>query len=174
MSNDSHNSEWRSADAWRGHSLCEQHTSHVTLLVESQWRTWLKAQVWRAQRTFHVSACIIFMHPCCVFDSPWLSVPLLAVHLLSYRLVHLPDLQLLLPRCGGQIPCALSLMRTLAPLPSTTLSQGMSPTTCTSQRPQNCTSRNPPARTGPWTRMTLSTMTTPSAWRSLHHCSPRS
>ena len=34
-----------------------------------------------------------------------------------------PGHQLLLPRCGGQIPCALLLMRTLAPLPSTTLSQ---------------------------------------------------
>ena len=31
------------------------------------------------------------------------------------------------PRCGGQIPCALSLMRTLALLPSTTLSQDVRP-----------------------------------------------
>ena len=31
-------------------------------------------------------------------------------------------------------------------------------------------SRNPLARTGPWTRMTLNTMT---AWRSLHHSSPQ-
>ena len=54
------------------------------------------------------------------------------------------------------------------------LSQGMSPTTTTSRRPLNRTSRNPPARTGPWTRMTSSTMTTPSALRSLQHCSPRS
>ena len=36
----------------------------------------------------------------------------------------------------------------------------------------NYTSRNPRSRMGP--RMTSSTMTTPSAWRSLHHCSPRS
>ena len=63
------------------------------------------------------------MRSCCVFDSPrLLTIPLLAVHFLSYRLVHLPSLQLFLPRCGGQIPCALLLMRTLAPLPSTTLS----------------------------------------------------
>ena len=34
-----------------------------------------------------------------------------------------------LPRCGGQIPCALQLMRTLAPLPSTTVSQMASPKT---------------------------------------------
>ena len=83
----------------------------------------LKAQVWRAQRTFHVIACDIFMRSCCVFDSPRLSLPLLVVHFPSHRPLHLPGLQLLLPRCGVQIPCALSLMRTLAPLPSTTLSQ---------------------------------------------------
>ena len=66
-------------------------------------------------------------------------------------------------------------MWTLAPLPSTTSHRlwAQRPT-CTSQRPLNYTSRNPPARTGPWTRMTSSTMTTPSAERSLHHCSLRS
>ena len=63
------------------------------------------------------------MRSCCVFDSPRLSLPLLAVYLLSYCPVHLPSFQLLLQRCGGQIPCALPLMRTLAPLPSTTVSQ---------------------------------------------------
>ena len=77
------------------------------------------AQVWRAQRTFHVIACVIFMRSCCVFDSPRLSLPLLAVYLLSYRPVHPFGLQLLLPRCGGLIPIAHSLMRTLAPLRST-------------------------------------------------------
>ena len=75
------------------------------------------------QRTFHVIACVIFMCSCCVFDSPRLSLPLLAVYLLSYRPVHSPGSQLLLLRCGGQIPCALALWRTLAPLPSTTLTQ---------------------------------------------------
>ena len=94
-----------------------------------------------------------------------------ADHLLSYHPVLPPAHQLHLPRCGGQNPCALSLMRTLAPLPSTTLSQVMSPTTSTSRRLLNRTSRNPQARTGPRTRMT---MTSPSARRSLHHCSPRS
>ena len=139
----------------RGRKLVNStpHTSHF--FVELQRRTCLKAQVWRAQRTFHVIACVIFMRSCCVFDSPRLSLPLLAVYLLSHHSVHLPG-----------------LMITLAPLPSMTLSQVMSPTTTTSRRPLNCTSRNPPARTGP--RMTLSTMTSPSAWRSLHHCSPRS
>ena len=37
----------------------------------------------RAQRRFHVIACGIFMRSCCVFDSPRLSLPLLAVYLLS-------------------------------------------------------------------------------------------
>ena len=46
----------------------------------------LKAQVWRAQRTFHIISCVIFMRSCCVFDSPQLlHFPLLAVYLLSYR-----------------------------------------------------------------------------------------
>ena len=45
------------------------------------------------------------MRTCCVFDSPRLSLPLLAAHFRSYRLFHPPSLQLLLPRCGGQIPC---------------------------------------------------------------------
>ena len=64
------------------------------------------------------------MPSCCVFDSPRiLHFPLLAVYLLSYRPVFPPGHQLLLPRCAGQIPCAHLLMRTLAPLPSTTLSQ---------------------------------------------------
>ena len=53
-----------------------------------------------------------------------------------------------------------------------TLSQVMSPTTTTSRRLLNRTSRNPQARMGPW--MNSSTMTWPSASRSLHHCSPRS
>ena len=85
----------------------------------------IKSHVWRAQRTFHIISCVIFMRSCYVFDSPRLSLPHLAVHFLSYRLVHLPSLQFLLPRCGGQIPCALPLMRTLAPLPSTTLSHNL-------------------------------------------------
>ena len=113
------------------------------------------------------------MRSCCVFDSlRLLHFPFFAVHLLSYHPVFLPSHQLHLPRCGGQIPCALLLMRTLAPLPSTTLSHVMSPTTTTSRRLLNRTSRNPQAKMGP--SMTSSTMTSPSAWRSLHHCSPRS
>ena len=103
---------------------CERtpHTSHFLVDTNLMTRKFVaQAQVWRAQRTFHIISCAIFIRLCCVFDSPRLSLPLLAVHFLSYRLVHLPSLQLLLPRCGGQIPGALPLMRTLAHLPSTTL-----------------------------------------------------
>ena len=125
------------------------HTSHFLVGSHLMTRTCVaQAQVWRAQRTFHIISCVIFMRSCCVFDSPRLSLLLLAVRFLPYRLFHLPGLQLLLPRCGGQVPCAFPLMRTLALLPSTTLSQVMSPTTTTSRRPLNRTSRNPPARTG--------------------------
>ena len=48
---------------------------------------------------------------------------LLSRHLLSYHPVLPSARQLHLPGCGGQIPCALPPMRTLAPLPSTILSQ---------------------------------------------------
>ena len=145
------------------------HRSHFLVDSHLMPRTCV-AQVWRAQRTFHVISCVIFMRSCCAFDSlRRLRSPLFAVYLLSYRLVSPLGLQLLLPRCGGQIPCALLVMRTLAPLPSTTLSQVLSPTTTTSRRLLNRTSRNPLARTGPC--MIWSSMTTPSAWRSLHHCS---
>ena len=53
----------------------------------------------------------------------------------------------------------------------------MSPTSSTttrSQRPMKSSSRSPPATAGPQTCMTLRSMTTPSAERSLHHCSLRS
>ena len=80
-------------------------------------RHWLKFGVLRTSSQAS-SSCA---HVVCLIlrDSPLL---LLAVHLPSYRLFYSLGGQLLLPRCGGQIPCALSLMRTLAPLPSTTLS----------------------------------------------------
>ena len=149
--------------------VCEQHTSHVTF---SRWVTMTHVAQGSSLACAHHIPCVILMRSCCVFDSLRLSLPLLADHLLSYHPVLPPAHQLHLPRFG-QIPCALQLMGTLAPLPSTTLSQVMSPTTTTSRRPLNRTSRNPQARTGPWTRMTSSTMT-PPAWRSHHHCSPRS
>ena len=57
-------------------------------------------------------------------------------------------------------------MRTLASWSRTILSQVMSPTTPTSQRLLIYSSRSPKIC------MILNSMTTPSAWRSLHHCSP--
>ena len=103
--------------------VCEQHTSHVTffLLLQLMTRTRV-AQVVSLACAHHIP-CVILMRSCCVFDSlRLLHFPLFAVHLLSYHPVFPPNHQLHLPRCGGQIPCALSLMRTLALLPSTTLS----------------------------------------------------
>ena len=74
------------------------------------------AQVVSLACAHHVS-CVTLMRSCVCSDSrQLLNFPLLAVHLLSYH----PGHQLHLPWCGGQVPCALQLMRTLAPLPSTT------------------------------------------------------
>ena len=146
------------------------HTSHF--LVQLHAHAWLKAQVVCLSCAHHLS-WFILMRSCVCSDSlRLLHIPLFAHHFLSYHPVLPPAHQLHLPGCGGQISSALSLMRTLAPLPSTTLSQFMSPTTTTSRRRLNRTSRNPRSRMGP--RMTSSTMTSPSAERSLHHCSPRS
>ena len=125
---------------------CEHHTSHV---VFSHWFTrTCVAQVACLSCAHHVSSS-------CVWSDSLrlLHFPLFAYHLLSYHPVLPPARQLHLPGCGVQIPCALSLMKTLAPLPSTTLSQVMSETTTTSRRLLNRTSRNPWSRTGPWTRM---------------------
>ena len=47
-------------------------------------------------------------------------------------------------------------------------------TTTTSQRPLKSSSRSPPATRGPRTCMSRRSVTTPSAERSLHHCSLRS
>ena len=49
-----------------------------------------------------------------------------------------------------------------------------SSTTTTSQRPLTFSSRSPPATAGPRICMTRRSVTTPSAERSLHHCSLRS
>ena len=68
-------------------------------------------------------------------------------------------------------------MRCLTLWPTTALSQVMNPsssTTTTSQRPLKFSSRSPPATAGPQICMTWRSMTTPSAERSLHHCSLRS
>ena len=63
-----------------------------------------------------------------------------------------------------KIPCALPPMRTLAPWPRTSLPQGMSPTTTSSQWLVSNTPRSPWASSG--SLMTSTTMTSPSARRS--------
>ena len=46
-------------------------TSHFLVFSHLVTRTCVaQAQVWRAQRTFHIISCVIFMRSCCVFDSP--------------------------------------------------------------------------------------------------------
>ena len=63
------------------------------------------------------------------------------------------------------------------PLVNNTLSQVMSPTSSTistSQRPLQSSSRGNPATPSPRTCMTRRSVTTPSAERSLHHCSLKS
>ena len=101
--------------------MCEQHTSHVTFFSVLT----RVAQLASLACAHHIP-CVISMRSCCVFDSlQLLHFPLFAVCLLSYHPVFPPGHQLHLPRCGGEIPCALQLMRALAPLPSTTLSHSL-------------------------------------------------
>ena len=98
------------------------HTSHFLVFAHRMTRTRVAHVVSLA--CAHYIPCVVSMRACCVFDSlRLLHCPLFAVHLLSCRPVFPPSHQLHLPRCGGQIPCALQLMRTLALMPSTTLSK---------------------------------------------------
>ena len=95
--------------------VCEHHTSHF---VFSHWITrTCVAQVACLSCAHHVSSTCV-----CSDSLRLLHFLLSAHHLLSYHPALPPAHQLHLPGCGGQIPCAHSLMRTLAPLPSTTLS----------------------------------------------------
>ena len=127
---------------------------------------WLKNKVCRAPHF------IPSMRLCCLLlDSLRLSYSF-AFHLLSHLPFHSPD-HLHLP-CGGQEPCALLLMRSQALCPRTILSEVMSPTTSTSQRLLIYSSRSPPATAIPQICMIWNSMSAPSAWRSLYHCSPRS
>ena len=76
-----------------------------------------------SSRVFGVRTSRVMCHPHAIIQQSWsqrvvvttprlLHFLLFAVHLLSYHPVFPPALQLHLPRCGGQIPCALQLMRT--------------------------------------------------------------
>ena len=107
------------------------------------------------------------------------STPFCTRHSLSHLLLHPPELHLHLP-CGSvrrELPCALPRMRSLTLWSTTPLSQVMSRNSSmitTSQRPLKFSSRCPPATPSPRTCMTRRSVTTPSAERSLHHCSLRS
>ena len=94
------------------------HTSHF--LTELHAHAWLKLRVCRAHMMCHPRVFVLTLFDCS-------TLPLSADHLLSYHPVHPLAHQLHLPGCGGQIPCALPPMRTLAPLPSTTLSTSYEP-----------------------------------------------
>ena len=88
------------------------HTSHFLVFHSTHSNVTLtlaqEQGVWRALHT-----CVILMRSYCVLlNSLRLSLLLCAFHLLSDLP---PDLHLLLP-CGGQVPCALSRMRTLGTL----------------------------------------------------------
>ena len=82
--------------------------------------------------------------------------------------------------CGpyrGKTPLALRQVRSLALRSITRLSQVMNPTSSTistTQRLLTSSTRNNPATRCPRTCMTRSSMTTPSAERSFHHCLLRS
>ena len=118
-------------------------------------------------------------HALCVVVLNLFDSPLCTLHSLSHFVLHPPDLHLHF-QCGSvrrEVPCALPRMRSLTLLSTTPLSQVMSPnssTTTTSQRPLKFSSRSPLETAGPRTCMTRRSVTTPSAERSLHHCSLRS
>ena len=144
----------------------EQHTSHVTF---SRWYTFNDTHMRGSSRKFGVRTSHLMRHLHALMLCVWFfsTSPLFSLCCLSSLLSSSPSSW---PEtCVGQIPCAHQLMRTLAPLPSTTLSQVMRPTTTTYWTVHPGILRR--ERVPEWL---LSTMTTPSAWRSLHHCSPRS
>ena len=73
-----------------------------------------------SSRVFVVRTSLVMSHLHALMCLFWLSstTPLSSLSWpssLSYHPVLPPAHQLHLPRCGGQIPCAISLMRTLAP-----------------------------------------------------------
>ena len=73
----------------------------------------------------HHIPCVILMRSCCMFASlRQLHFRLFAVFLLFFSILSfLLAINFIFHDCGGQISCALQRMRTLALLPSTTLSQ---------------------------------------------------
>ena len=99
---------------------CEQHTSHVKFSRVSPHylhaHAWLKSSVWRGHITFHVSSSCA--------DVVVLALPDFSTFLSLLSIFSLIILSFLLAiNFICQVPCALQPVRTLALLPSTTLSQ---------------------------------------------------
>ena len=141
--------------------------SHVTLAQGSR----LKVSCASSHPCFmRLSGCAFWS----LFDSPFCTL-----HNFSHLLLHPPNLHhhFLCGSVRREVPCALPRMRSLTLWSTMPLSQVLSPsssTTTTSQRPLKFSSRSPPATAGPRTCTTRRSVTTPSAERSLHHCSFRS
>ena len=88
------------------------------------------AQVWVRTHSISCFMCHLVCPSDLFDDSIFLSfLTIFSLITLSFLL----PVNFIFQGCGGQIPCALPPMRTLAPLPSTTLSQVMSPKTTTSR-----------------------------------------
>ena len=86
-------------------------TSHF--LTDLHAYAWLKLRVCRAHIICHLHVFVLTLFDYSIFFCLLTIFTLIILPFLLHQL-HFP---------GGQIPCALSLMKTLAPLPSTTLSQ---------------------------------------------------
>ena len=91
---------------WSGPKVDGPKVEHLTHHIFSSFaRTYFivtstLGQVWRAARTFHS------IPSSCAHDVVVLT-PFHFLHFHSHRLLHSPG-RLLLPRCGGQIPCTLA------------------------------------------------------------------
>ena len=123
-----------------------------------------------ARHTIHVScACVFDLSSTLSSHSSFVS-PIFCFILLIFSL-HL--------LCGSvrrEVPCALQRMTGLALWSTTPLSQVMSPTSSTvstTQRLLTSSSRSNLATRCPRICTTRSSVTRPSAERSLHHCSCR-
>ena len=119
-------------DAWRTNfgqkmdsilCVCVDTTPHMShFLTDSHAHECLKSCVCRARITCHDSSSCVHVFVLTLFDYfTFLSLSTI----FSYHLVLPPAHQLHFPQCVGQIPCALQQMRTLAPLPSITISQSL-------------------------------------------------
>ena len=141
----------------QNHRPCEQHTSHVTFFLsvaQLMTRTCV-AQVVCLACALHIP-CFILMRSCGCFDLTLFDYSTFLSLLTIFSLIILSFF----------LPINFIFQGVVYKFP-----------VHTSRRQLNDTSRNPQSRMGPRmtsSTMVSSTMTSPSARRSLHHCSPRS